>query len=776
MDPVYAAFPISKRSSTSYQPIPEHTASFEREKKAEAPRPYRHRRSRILLHWLWHVLSLLWLVPIITLLYLNFSHHIIGASAWCPYGDCNAEGATENAIKRARELDRQDHDLNGALQFVAKALEVWFVFIATSLVYDIAILFAKKGRGLPVGYLLAHLEFTDIRHLWNPLLWTSPVPHRSSIPEKRTRIVKLYMFAFSTAFLTILANFMGPSTAVLVLPTLQWIETPRMMNQTFNGTTLGSQPAGEYGIQGCTSDQLYYRNYTCTAKVYGPSLDQWVAQGAASTQQAANANAGISILGASQEAALQFQINLTSNNEIFWIPSRQVLRSMSFDYLKTSGELMAQETPIYPDRVYNNSLQTVLHQQGPSLGAQAACYAGNKTDHHLDDGRWVRCYTGWYTEDAAYYTKCYRLGNGLEDGEHFSQFYLQNQESSEDSNDTYPDISSGIGVYYAAQAMYFNDTEDFGSGIERCLDDEDSGCDWDQIFSTPLPEELRNTSINVGMISYDITEAENYDARVYCEHIIHISYPTYSVDTSSRSNPLSLVTMDHLPPNIPQEVPLAFHPDWYLAAWSVDHDKALNGSRQVVKELKKVLPTVYRELSKLFDDPAAEDPLAKRYDYTEDDILNLADAMEFEFLHLYALGQALSLAGYSWYKPPTDPASEAARNPDPNHPIFHTYATIHVWAYSISGRTAKLGVAVVILGSVCVIARLILGIATGVQERSTVELLAAAFEHRHQGEFEGLDEEGHLAKVRYQIVEDGEGKQRFLPEKRTSRWSHAISM
>ncbi|KAL8869135.1 MAG: hypothetical protein Q9174_004498 [Haloplaca sp. 1 TL-2023] len=772
MDPVYSAIPVSKELSTSYQPVPpENTPSFEREKKAEVPRPYRHRRSRVLLHWLWHVLSLLWLAPIITLLYLNFSHHIIGASAWCPYGDCNAEGATENAINRARELDRQDHDLTGALQFVAKALEVWFVFIATSLVYDIAILFAKKGRGLPVGYLLAHLEFTDIRYLWNSLLWTSPLPHRHGIPEKRSRIIKLYIFAFSTAFLTILANFMGPSTAVLVLPTLQWIQTPRVMSHIFNGTTLGSQPAGVDGIQGCTSDQLYYRNYTCTAEVYGPSLDQWFAQGAASTQQAAYADYGKSIIGASQEGALQFQINVTSNNEIFWIPSRQILRGMSFEYLKTSGELMNQVIPIPPDQVYNNSLQTILHQQGPSFGVQAGCYAGNATDYYLDD-QWIRCFSGWYTDDGNYYSKCYRLGKDVQDLDHYSQFYLQNQESSEDSNDTYPDLSSGIGVYYAAQATYFNDTEDFGSGIERCLEDLDSGCDWDGIFSTSLPEELRNTSINVGMISYDITDAENDDARVYCEHVIHISYPTYSVDTSSRSNPLSLVTMDHLPATAPPEIPLAFHPDWYLAAWSVDHDKALNGSRQVVKELKKVLPTVYEALSMVHDNDG--EPL----DYGSTDYVKsyLADAMEFEFLHLYALGQALSLAGYNYSSPFDDPASEAVRNPDPNHPIFHTYATIHVWAYSISGRTAKLGVAVVILGSVCVIARLILGIATGVQERSTVEVLAAAFEHRHQGEFEGLDEEGHLAKVRYQIVEDGEGKQRFLPEKRTSRWSHAMSM
>lgn len=756
MDAVYEPIPTTKRLDISYTPVLEYSPSIGGEKPSRAPKPRPHRRSRIVLHWLGHVLSVLWLIPMITLLYLNFGNYIIGASAWCPNGNCNAESTTDNAIQRANQLDRRDHNLNGALQFVAKALEAWFVFIATGLVYDIGILFAKKGRGLPVGYLLSHLEFTDIRYILNPLLWTSPLPHRTSTPEKRARTIKLYIFAVITALLTILANLMGPSTAVLVLPTLQWIETPHLINETFNGTAAGLQPRGNQTIQGCDDTQLLARNYTCTAKVYGPSLDEWAAQGISSGKQAIHPN-GFLILGSSQEAALQFQLNATASNEIFWVPSRQVLRAMSHEYLKTSGDLMDAKPPEYPDKLFNNSLQTVLHQQGPTLGVQAGCYSGNYTDLTLNDGRWIRCYTGWGGDDIGLYTKCLRLGIGYDDSKYNAKFYLQNMNESSNANESTPDYDSGIGAYYADKATYFNDTEDFGSGIKACLSNETSvTCDWDKIFDTPLPIELRNTSVNVGLISYRVPEAPNDDARVYCDHVVHLSFPTYSVDTSSRSNSQNMVTLDNLPRKQPETIPLVFHPDWYLAAWSVDHDTALDGNRQIVKELKRVLPAVY-----------AYDNGSSSWD----------TMVEFLFLHYYALGQSLSMVNYDWYPAPVDPSSAQAREAekDTTHPILHTYASIHVWAYGLGSRTSKLGVAVVILGSVCVLARLLLGLTTGIQGRSTVEVLAAAFEHRHQGEFEGMEEEGHLAKVRYQVVEDGEGKQRFIPEKRTSRWSHAMS-
>ncbi|KAL8903675.1 MAG: hypothetical protein Q9171_007319 [Xanthocarpia ochracea] len=745
MDPVYEQV-FKNQSFTSYRPVQQTSPNLASHVTSPAPAPRRLRRSRVVFHWLSHILSLLWVAPIAILLWLNLSKHVIGASVWCPRHNCNADGNSDNAIERATKLDRQDHNVAGALQFVAKALEVWFFFVATSLVYDMGIMFAQRGRGLPVGYFLTHLEFGDVRNLLNPLLWTSPLPHRTGVPEKRARIIKLYIFACATALLTILANLMGPAAAVLVLPTLQWVDTPRIMHQTFNVTGATHQPSGGGLFPGCSAAQLDLGNYSCTADTYGPSLDQWTAQSIASTKQAFTPHGeGSVILGVSQEAALQFTINVTANADVTWVPSRQVLREMSHDFLKARGHFADWDTPEYPDREFNNSLQTILQRQGPSLGYQGNCYTGNVTDVDFDDGRWIRCYTGWLSNDGTEYTKCFRLGLGPANKDNQSEFFLENL----DPNVT--QLETGIGIYFADRATLFSDSDDFGSGIKECLARENSeDCDWDGIFAAPLPDRLTNTTVNVGIVSYEVPGPDRENGRKWCEHVVYQSFPTYSVDTSPRTNLQNLVMLNNLAKVEMEAIPMAMNPSWFLAAWSVDVNSTLDGERQIVKELSRMLPLAY-----------------------EDDLS--ISAIEFMFLHFYALGQSLSMVNHHTYDVPADPKTRQAKEADKDkyHPIFRTYATIHVWAYGISGRTAKLGIAVVSLGAVCVIARFLIGLRIGIQERSTVEMLAAAFEHRHQREFDGLEEDNELAKVRYQVFVDVEGKQRFMPGKRTTRWSNA---
>ncbi|KAL8804119.1 MAG: hypothetical protein Q9182_002752 [Xanthomendoza sp. 2 TL-2023] len=759
MNPVYE--PISFNGDkdevqTSYRPVQHTSSNLSDHIVPAAPAPPRRHRSRVFLHWLSHILSLLWIAPIATLLWLNYSKHVVGASAWCPGGNCNAEATSDNAIERATKLDRNDHNVNGALQIVAKALEVWFMFVATSLVYDMGVMFAKRGRGLPVGYLLTHLEFGDIRYILRPLLWTSPLPHRAGVPEKRARIIKLYIFACITAILTILANLMGPAAAVLVLPTLQWVDTPRVLYRTFNGTGAMHAPSGDHvfpgndEFPGCSTAQLNAGNYSCTKDIYGPSLDAWAAQSISSMRQAlSRGRNGSVVLGTSQEAALQFTINATANQDVIWVPNRQVLREMSHDYLKARGAYVDTDEPEYPDKVFNNSLQTILQRQGPSLGIQANCYRGKVVDVNLPDRRWIRCYNGWGPfQNDTHYIKCFRLGLGPEDRDNYARFFLEKLDL--DANKT----RASIGTYFADRATYFNDKEDFGSGLKTCAAAKFKDCDWDKIFATPLPDELTNTTVNVGVVSYQVPGNDRKFDRIWCEHNVYQSFPTYSVDTSPRSNGQNLITLNNLAKVEKEAVPLAMNPNWYLAAWSVDYNSTLDSQREIVKELSRVIPLAY-----------------------EDGMKSLS-GIEFIFLHMYALGQSLSMVNYYTSNAPAagSKAAQQHATEDKAHPVFQSYATIHVWAYGLSGRTSILGVAVVTLGAACVLVRFAIGLATGIQERSTVEVLAAAFEHRHQGEFEGLEEEAHLAKVRYQIVEDGEGKQRFIPEKRTSRWSHAMSI
>ena len=187
------------------------------------------------LHVISHVLSLLWLAPAIVLLYLNLTHTVIGNTLWCPSHDCVILGDSKRAIQQAVKYDRKDHDVNGALLFAQKGIEVWFTAVATLLVYDIAMMYARREGGLPVGYLLSHLEFTDPMNVFNPLVWKSASSKRSNIGStannaKKTRVLTLSLFAVLITFLTILTNLMGPAGGVLVLPTVQCVSrVPRFV-------------------------------------------------------------------------------------------------------------------------------------------------------------------------------------------------------------------------------------------------------------------------------------------------------------------------------------------------------------------------------------------------------------------------------------------------------------------------------------------------------------------------------------------------------------------
>ena len=98
-------------------------------------------------------------------------------------------------MERARELDVQEHSAAGMLQLVAKTLEAWFAFIASALIYDVAMSLAQSGHGLLLGSLPTHAEFGDIRNLFSGTSWTSPVLGEQPLASKRRSkgIEKLYV-------------------------------------------------------------------------------------------------------------------------------------------------------------------------------------------------------------------------------------------------------------------------------------------------------------------------------------------------------------------------------------------------------------------------------------------------------------------------------------------------------------------------------------------------------------------------------------------------------
>lgn len=193
--------------------------------------------------------------------------------------------------------------------------------------------------------------------------------------------------------------------------------------------------------------------------------------------------------------------------------------------------------------------------------------------------------------------------------------------------------------------------------------------------------------------------------------------------------------------------PLIIHPDWLLSAWSVDR----NGTVPPTRPIARSLPATLRDY---YADPTSD-----------------LHTLQLFLYHIYTLGQALSLIPYSYTLPPPPPSSSSSSSTTPySNPTLTTSAQLHVWAWSLSARTSKLGVVIACAGCVCVVARLALGVLHKGREHSAVEVLMAI---ERDGDGVGMEEgerEREMARLRCRVREDGGGgggrRARFVVEGR----------
>lgn len=352
--------------------------------------------------WGWEIIALLWIVPAVLLLVLNLSNHVVGASAWCPSGHCPGTSSdpsvSNNAITAA--YDSTNHLFIGSLQFVAKALEVWFVGVAIGLLYQVTSLLARSSHGLPIGFLLSFAEAIDLLNLFRPIAWLSAfpaknLPNRKSARSRRRSFIYL-AFASFAAFMCLISNLIGPSVAVLLIPTLQWVDEPSQHDMRF-GQLLGAQPpVGDGAISGCNSTDLIAGDYSCTSLAYAYSLDALVEYFITQVSQFSFTSGNFTSLlpGITTEQALALKFNVTfadspTSNDIFWAPSRQTVRELSTDF---EAFYNASTNPSSPYAAYNNSLSLRLQREGPVMGMALGGGGTNLTTTIVDDHRQVRCF------------------------------------------------------------------------------------------------------------------------------------------------------------------------------------------------------------------------------------------------------------------------------------------------------------------------------------------------------------------------------------------------
>ncbi|KAI7570056.1 hypothetical protein KC316_g12183, partial [Hortaea werneckii] len=702
-------------------------------------------------------LCLLWTVPIMALLVLNFKRHIIGASAWCPNDDCWVQGFSVNTsttVSRITKFDRRDHNLLGALQFVAKALEIWFELIATALVYLVTMLLASKKDGLPIGYLTRPNEFADATGLFDRLLWTSLPMGRHNEPYKCWSRIRIWAFIIMTILLCALCNLMGPAAAVLAIPSLQWIETERVSTGTFSHLNSANPPSTSTLVTmafndtfgSCHEYNFAAYNYTCASYDWAEKLDAWVSSVVTSAAES-------SYQAITWQDVLSFTVNTTSSKSkirddpITWVPNRSLIKAFYKDanivaYISqgfSNTELAAasrindvvpveitdEEYETY--RLYNKSLELELQRSGPILGTYPNHMIWNYTQDDesaywwtvvIDSDHALRCCAGYVygKEDTDYYTRCFQDGAGWGPNTRYTNFSIGAVLDSKSQQ-----IEPGVKyeVYSSDKVGFLLNGQTPSSLPQACLNpgqvSKDLDCDWDALFAEPGPSpRIRN---NVTTLVMTMTTANNTTAVLAIDFVAFSAFTNYTLNPSSLSNPILLVQTQAVPQT---GEPVALNPAWTLAAWSTEAGGEIPAERAAATILRSVMTSI-----------------AENTTLTEPRYPNQLLAVV-----TVPIFQTLSMIEYET-RDPTSPTTTTTRSSRPESPFSSSSpltltrnANLHVWAYGLTSRTALLGAVVSISGIITVLIQFLLGLVDRKAYRSPTQLLVAALEHFPQGEFE----------------------------------------
>lgn len=704
--------------------------------------------------------SLLWLGPVGVLLYLNLKGHILGSSSWCPGGKCYPQmfdPVSSVPPFLAAKHDHNNHNLLGALQLVAKALEVWFILIASWLVYLITMSLAGRRSGLPIAYITRPTEFAELPGLLDPLLWrTLPKPFRKDGPKKARK--RVWIFVGFTVALGCLCNLMGPATAVLVLPTLQWLTTDKVEPYTLVSIDSAAAPVvgsyAQYSAPYCTDELWASGNYSCTYNPWATAMDAWI-QSYMSSQGAWN--------GIAQQDMVSFAFNSTSwvnsdssmSDYLYWAPSRIIMRYLSADYLaiqNMSWGIPKEDFafPQYYDSYIplNNTVQLDVQREGPIFGVAVNMWLGydNKTywDSQIDDMRYVRCWKSYNVGNSPLarnvmsgnYTKCVQWGDGWGYDYQYTGFTIEGMYKSWAAVFG-PDLK--FDIWNSAKAAFLpngtmpdgfsGDCLPYGGQVEASLN-----CDWDKFFAIDDNTAMatRSSLVNTIQISANMEPADGHPTTIdlMFDFVTYINYTTYSLDPAPQSNPLIQVTTPDLPMS---GKPIEVSPAWTIAAWSADLNGLIRANRSSTLSILEAFDTLWET-----DYYTSADPLYWSYPF-------------IDYIGLLPIIQTLSLLEFTM-------DNTTKTKPDADHPQFHRNARINVWAYGISSRTSWLGVVVAALGVLVVVFQTLLGVIDRRPYRSPTELLVAALEHSPSEEFRGKShDEQAIARTPFTVRDYAHG-------------------
>jgi len=640
---------------------------------------------------LFQVLSLIWIAPIVALLVLNFRGHIIGAGLRCGVSRCEVSLLNYDA---ARQRGSDDHNILGALQLVAKALEIWFGAIVGSMVYDLTMYLASTEHGLPIFYLGTHLDLS-LKLLLQKPFWTSANPPSATDQGQRTG--GPYFFIVAVAVALIVSNLMGPATALLLLPTLGWRTVPVTQSEAFSHV-YSAYPPAEASYTSCSTPDFGAGNYSCNT------------DSAATLDLFFQLTSGSTLLV--QRPYITYTFNDTGGAGLsIYSPIYQSLGKVAEDYDEWRYSLLGDyKYAVYASsrhltlsnyNLMRNAQQTLRKRIAPAFSTQSACYQNGTSVVRVADDMSVHCYNIPNPDDvytwenglvpegvvpqypisnasAHHSTKCIRVGSRWPGTNNNSAFWIGNSS----------DLMR-VNVYSSDRAIYLNET------TYPCLTAANiSGCDWNALFSEEPHSLLRNSTVNPQITEYSMSGFQ----PAYCLTSTFLRFPTYVLDTEQATNPYHVASLQDADGELPFITdPIIVHPDWTLFGWGVDR----NGTVSPLRASSTVLVTLYRNLFPIsFDGPAK---------FTN--FHNLA-AAQGEFYIGYGTINTTKV-GYS----PLDPVV---------NPALDSFISVYIWSYGLDSTTSKLGAALAIIACILVLLKVVFGLLARTADRSFVNLIIGA--------------------------------------------------
>ncbi|QDS77289.1 hypothetical protein FKW77_004324 [Venturia effusa] len=660
--------------------------------------------------WCSLVFGVLWIVPVVSVLVLSFRDHIVGQSIGClnqSNKKCRLDLHAFTQVQQAQTLAKADEEVKAGLQIAAKALETWFCFICASLIWIVLKRLAGEDDtdALPIGYLHVHTECQDLRILpklaWGRRLDASRL--------KGWAQARLYLFIAFVTSICILCNLMGSATAILVLPNIQWTAINKGTDTWLENVFSASRPLSSSIARNCNESQVLAGSYSCTYKSYGLTTDMVVAAAVATNDQTfklvddqPNGNQVIDVPLSPlvlppimQEASVSFTVNI-SDSSFMWTPSRQTLRDIStdltdYDYMTGNNPLNTQEYP--QSNLFSRSLQTRFQRRGPVLGQDNRCYknlpeknvgifpAGGDREvccYDLwDEGLWKCIPWGRSWKDIQQAGTTFTIGDGYADSTSNSTIAVtifSTSSSLEMENSTYGMIQRKEKTFDWATAF------DTGNSPETKLTGPQ------QIFEYKRIEPMKDSNPQPG-------QSPNRTAFVWCDSKTVLGLADYVLNPSRVSNPMRLTEMNAIT-ETPQ--PIFMHPEWSLAAWSVDRTGPYNTAGKKRGASRNIIIALENWI-KLGDLSQA--------------------AMDFRYIHKFVAVQTLSMVSYS---------TTSIKPKDGTHSLLSRKAMIQVWKYDHQSSSSRFAIAILILGLVCVVARTYLYLFDREEMKDATEILVQA--------------------------------------------------